>query len=211
MIRPIILCKAPVVAKVKTRLTPQLTDQQACEVHRLMASYFIHKVSAYYPQAWLAVDDLSHPFFQQFHLKLVAQGFGCLGDKIQRLMHQNIQSGMQASLFLGTDSPHLSTARLKAAHLVLQNKDVVVAPVEDGGYQMIAVKGDQPALFHGISWGSDQVMAQSLERIVELGLSVNILSTSFDVDRFEDLIRLLQRSHSFKFWSHHTGVISKLC
>jgi len=199
MIRPIVLCKAPICGQVKTRLSPPLSAQQACDIHQQMAQCFIYRVHLWYPQAWLAVDEPDHPFFRQFNMRVVAQGDGDLGQRMQRLMALNIQSGMTKSLFLGTDSPHISRHRLHAACAILVTKQLAFAPVEDGGYQMIAIKGNQPSIFSKIPWGTSQVMNESLKQAAKLQLSFKLLSTSFDVDRVEDLKRLMASEHLFKF------------
>jgi len=199
MIRPIILCKAPIMGQVKTRLMASLSAQQACDIHQKMATHFIHRVSAWYPHAWLAVDDESHPFFKLFTLRRVAQGKGDLGQRMCRLMQLNMASGAVSSLFLGTDSPHISYHRLEAACAILKKKTLVFAPVEDGGYQMIGVRGYQPDIFTNITWGSDRVMVESQQRATQLQLPMQCLSTSFDVDREEDFIRLMRTEHLFKF------------
>jgi len=199
MIRPIILCKAPVEGQVKTRLMPALSAQQACALHQRMAYHFITRVHLWYPNAWLAVDDPKHLFFQQFKMPLLAQGKGDLGQKMQRLMRLNLASGAQSSLFLGTDSPHISRHRLQAAYAATKYHQVVFAPVEDGGYQMLGVQGDQPALFQAIPWGTSQVMSASLAQAEKYQLSVHQLSMSFDVDYVEDVKRLYDHAHLFKF------------
>ncbi|MFZ4538687.1 hypothetical protein [Propionivibrio sp.] len=45
-------------------------------------------------------------------------------------------------------------------------------------------------MFENIDWGSEQVMAQTRERLTELGLRWAEPATLWDVDRPEDLARL---------------------
>ena len=69
-------------------------------------------------------------------------------------------------------------------------RDVVLGPAEDGGYVLIGMGQPHSTLFSTIDWGTDRVMAQTLEAIGACGLSYQLLDTLWDVDRPEDLQRL---------------------
>jgi glycosyltransferase A (GT-A) superfamily protein (DUF2064 family) len=66
----------------------------------------------------------------------------------------------------------------------------VVIPAEDGGYVLIGSRRPQPGLFNGMTWGTDQVMAQTRQRLAQHGLTWRELPPQWDVDRPEDLARL---------------------
>ena len=50
-----------------------------------------------------------------------------------------------------------------------------------------------PTIFRDIAWSTDQVLAQTLDRIAELGWSVLVGDPLPDVDEAADLSRHLQR------------------
>lgn len=186
----IIMCKAPVVGRVKTRLTPVYTEAEAADIHRAMAETVIHRTSSIFSRVYIATDDVSHPFFESFGLPVVTQGEGDLGARMSRLMMDAFNSGAQAVLFLGTDSPHMESSRLAETIKQLETYDVVVGPVEDGGYDLIAMNRPFTELFEGVRWGSEHVLAETLQRAKSAGISTGQLDVSFDLDTPESLERV---------------------
>jgi rSAM/selenodomain-associated transferase 2 len=89
---------------------------------------------------------------------------------------------------IGTDCPGLTAATLREAAEGLATHDVVLGPAEDGGYYLIALRQPQPALFTNIEWGTERVLAQTLEKCRGLGLCVHQLAPLADVDEPEDLL-----------------------
>jgi len=189
MIRPVIFCKAPVAGRVKTRLQPEFTPGQAAEMHAAMASHVIFRTLRLYPNTWIAADHPDHPFFRGFDAVILPQGEGDLGMRMLRLTRRAFTCGARGVLLLGTDSPHISAVRLHYAVHYLKRYDVVLGPVEDGGYDLLAMRGYFEEIFHDIVWGSASVLTQTLCRISEQGLTHRRLSMGFDVDTAADFSR----------------------
>jgi rSAM/selenodomain-associated transferase 1 len=185
----IIMCKAPVVGRVKTRLIPPYTADEACAFHKAMAQTVIERISRIFSKTYVATDDASHPFFEQFDLPLLKQGEGDLGERMSRLMVNVFNDGAQAVLFLGADSPHMPQSRLAEVAVRLKEYDVVIGPVEDGGYDLIAMNRVFPELFNGITWSSEQVLSQTMQKAEALAISVSLLDESFDLDTAECIER----------------------
>jgi len=186
------MCKAPVPGRVKTRMQPQYSAEQAAAIHAAMAASVINRIARLFPGMWLAVDDPAHPFFRGFDLPVVSQGEGDLGARLSRMLRLSMDYGASGALFTGTDSPHMSDARLFAAMRALATGDVVIGPVEDGGYDLIATCGAHHALFEDIPWGTRQVLRTTLLRLRRLDLRFRLLSTGFDVDTPTDLQRSMR-------------------
>jgi len=197
MIRPIVFCKAPVAGKVKTRLQPVFSPAKAASIHAAMASCVIERVLKLFPHTWIAADDPSHTFFRQFDTPVLSQGEGNLGLRMCRLSKRAIAYGAQGVLLLGADSPHMSTARLHCAMRLLRRVDVILGPVEDGGYDLLAVRGHADELFRDIAWGTPSVLHDTTKRASELGLSWRCLSMGFDVDMPEDVTRAIRSGFRF--------------
>lgn len=197
MIRPIVFCKAPVAGRVKTRLQPLFSPTQAANIHAAMATCVIERTLRLFPHTWIAVDDPHHPFFRRFDASVLPQGEGDLGLRMIRLTNRAIAYGAGGVLLLGTDSPHMSAARLHCALRLLRQYDVVLGPVEDGGYDLLATHGHAEGLFRDIAWGTSAVLDETMKRILERGLSFRCLSMGFDVDIPEDLARLFHSGFRF--------------
>jgi rSAM/selenodomain-associated transferase 1 len=196
-IQVIIMCKSPVQGQVKTRLMPYYTAEQATDLHCAMASTVIQRAKALFKHVCLAVDDVGHPFFKAFSLPTYAQGQGDLGERMQYIMRQIHDK--QPILFLGTDSPHMQDKRLiQAAMRVQHDYDVVLGAVDDGGYDLIAMKSPYPMLFDGITWGSGQVLSQTQHQAQLHGLNCYTLERSFDVDTPDMLIKAIHEGWDIK-------------
>lgn len=187
VVRPIVMCKAPVAGRVKTRLEPAYGKEGAVALHAAMATLAIERTLRLFPNTWIAADDVHHPFFTAFPAPVLPQGGGDLGERMQRLVRRALDYGAGSVLLLGSDSPHMSEARLLGAEQALKSCDVVLGPVQDGGYDLLGLRGSWPELFTQIDWGSEVVLAQTLQRISTLGLTCRCLSTGFDVDTPEDM------------------------
>jgi rSAM/selenodomain-associated transferase 1 len=187
--RVIILCKAPVAGAVKTRLMPAYTAAQAADLHAAMARRVAAHARSLFADVRVAADDVTHPFFASLGLPVVPQGDGDLGQRMAALSLAAFRESALPLLLIGTDAPHMPSSRLLAAAAHSARYAVVLGPVEDGGYDLIACRGHHPELFAGIRWGSGRVLADTLGRIEGLGLSHTLLDVSFDIDRPEDVAR----------------------
>jgi hypothetical protein len=188
-VRVIILCKAPVPGRVKTRLMPAYSAAEAAGLHAAMACTVMARARSLFAEVCIAADECWHPFFAACALPVVAQGTGTLGERLIRLCHDAFAERVEPVLFLGTDSPHMGPQRLIRAAGLVQTHDVVLGPVEDGGYDLIACRSDLPGVFERIRWSTSHVLDDTLGRIDALGLSGALLDTSFDIDRAEDVVR----------------------
>jgi glycosyltransferase A (GT-A) superfamily protein (DUF2064 family) len=97
-----------------------------------------------------------------------------------------------AAVVLNSDSPTLPTAILvETARVLAQSGDrAVVGPSTDGGYYLLGIKERHRGLFEGISWSTEHVMRQTLQRAEQLGIDVHVLPPWYDVDD-RDALKLL--------------------
>jgi len=173
---------------------PAYTAEQAALLHKQMTEVVMAKVCSVFDDVWLAVNDIEHCFFRELQQKhschLLDQGSGNLGVRLQALAKASFMDARDTPImFLGTDSPHVDIDRYQQALSALAHHDVAVGPVEDGGYDLIAMANNFPVLFRDIDWGTKSVFTETLNNIHNLNLSVKVLSVSFDLDRPEDLRR----------------------
>jgi rSAM/selenodomain-associated transferase 1 len=188
-----VLSKAPVAGKVKTRLMPEYTAEQAANLHMQMTEAVMAKVCNMFDEVWLAVDDVEHQFFhslQQKHAcRLQYQGLGNLGQRLNTLAAASFADSDKPVMFLGTDSPHVSMSRYQQVTSSIQHDDIVIGPVEDGGYDLIAMRKHTPGVFDAVDWSSSTVFDKTIHNINKLELSVKVLDLSFDLDNAVDLRR----------------------
>ena len=66
----------------------------------------------------------------------------------------------------------------------------MLIPAADGGYVLIGTRTPQPALFDGMKWSTDTVLAETRARIAARGLICVELEPLWDVDTENDLARM---------------------
>jgi len=102
-----------------------------------------------------------------------------------------VEAANGPAIVVGTDCPALTPEHLRAAaRALVDGIDVVIIPVDDGGYGLIGMRRPQPALFEGMTWSTSSVMAETRRRLIRLGLSWREPARLWDVDVPADLSRL---------------------
>ena len=186
-----IMCKTPRAGYSKTRLSPPLHPEECADI----SGCFIQDLSATIDR--VAEDGKATgyavytPAGSEGDLRrLLPDGFGILlqseGDFGVRLLNgvaDLIGAGHAGAILVNSDSPTLPRAILdKAVAAVLNGDRVVLSPAIDGGYTLIGLSKPHSHLFADISWSTEVVYAQTLERARDLGLPVTQLDAWYDVD-----------------------------
>ncbi len=190
-----IFARAPVAGQAKTRLIPKLGAEGAAELQHALIRWALTTALAANlgPVSLWCTPDCEHPAFvacsKQLDVPLFPQHGADLGA---RMFHAFAQLCRQrAALLIGTDCPALTVDVLRAAaNVLLEGRDAVFVPAEDGGYVLIGLRNAVASLFSGIPWGSDTVMAETREHVHRAGLRYQELAPSWDLDRAEDFDRL---------------------
>jgi hypothetical protein len=78
-----------------------------------------------------------------------------------------------------------------AACLKAPKDRVVIGPSSDGGYYAIGMRHPHPQLFEQITWNTDRVYDETIERAKEIALPAVTLPAWYDVDDKFSLNRLL--------------------
>ena len=99
-----VFCKAPIPGQVKTRLIPDMTAEQAADVHMLLTNRLLSwlvKAELCPITLWCSPDTL-HPFFQscavEYGISLKEQKGTDLGGKMQYAIASQLKSSSQVLL-----------------------------------------------------------------------------------------------------------------
>ena len=76
---------------------------------------------------------------------------------------------------------------------MLDTNDVVLGPALDGGYSLIGMKKNHPAIWLEIDWSTDRVYQQTIDKINKFNLSYSVLPVLQDIDTQEDWSDYLSR------------------
>lgn len=186
----VMFARSAAPGRVKTRLEPRLGRQGALRLHEALVadSTDLLRLAARRARARPFVAWTGRP---PRRAAVLRQGSGDLGARLRRVVRRLLCAGHRAVVVIGSDSPALPAARIvRAVRLLERGADLVLGPAIDGGYYLIGLRSDQPALFDRMPWGGRRVAARTLERAARLGLRTERLPPYFDVDRPADLVRL---------------------
>jgi rSAM/selenodomain-associated transferase 1 len=186
----LVFAKAPIAGKVKTRLQPHCSAEQAVEIAKILLEDTLRQAIAHWPgPVILSVAlDIQHEFVhamsEKYAVPLVAQGTGNLGDRMSFALDQY---GYPAAI-IGSDAPHITKQSLTRAYQRLSNGNNVIGPSDDGGYYLIGLATACSALFQDIIWGGNAVLASTLERADQQSKHLHQLPPLNDVDTWPDLL-----------------------
>ncbi len=190
-----VFVKEPVPGRVKTRLTPALTAEQAAALYRAALHETIERLQGADYAVVLFYTGREKYFTQAFsQLPRVRQSDGDLGARLTAASDWLHRTGSVAAALIGSDSPDLPLAQIDAAFAALSAREVVAIPASDGGYVLIGSSRHLPQLFRDIDWSTEKVLAQTRQRAAAAGISYCEQGGWEDVDDIASLQRLLVRS-----------------
>ena len=110
---------------------------------------------------FLYAGNADFPF--QCDLPIFAQEGNDLGSRLANAFDFVLNQHDRA-VVIGTDSPDLPVERIQHAFEKLNEADIVLGPTDDGGYYLLGLSRLLPEIFENISWGTDKVLQQTLQR-----------------------------------------------
>ncbi len=191
------MTKVPQAGYVKTRLKPFLSDDQCAELSRRFLADTVAKAFRITSNVIVAYSGIGD---EGLILDLLPESTTCIRQKGKDLGERMLSAidfagsnGCGPIIVIGTDSPTMSRELMETAlrRLAEPATELVLGETEDGGYYLVGLKQNIPAIFRGIPWSSDKVYSTTLERAAQAGLTGIVeLPKWYDVDTPADLWRL---------------------
>ena len=192
-----VMTKAPRAGRVKTRLVPPLTPDEAATLNACFLRDTASAISAaivsgkesgkeargvavYTPVGWedAYIDILPAEF------DLVPQRGESFGERLSCAAEDLFHCGFDAVCLIDSDSPTVPAATFAHAMAILRSsrERIVLGPSDDGGYYLIGLKRPHREMFERIDWSTERVLEQTKARAKEIGLEVKLLPPFYDVD-----------------------------
>jgi len=182
---------------VKTRLHALLSVDDATELYRCFLKDTLalmetvpgtDLVISYTPEG---AEHLFEGIAGAAHRLLLQRGES-FGDKLFHALADLLSEGFASAAIMDADSPTLPREFLARAfeELARPGDRVVLGPAADGGYYLIGIKRPHRALFERITWSSELVLGETLDRAREIGIEVALLPEWYDVDSVSEFERL---------------------
>ena len=126
------------------------------------------------------------------NFSLLPQRGDKFGERLYFAVEDLFKCGFEAVCLIDSDSPTVPAENFAEAVELLSTREdrVVLGPSNDGGYYLIGVKKLHRRLFEQIDWSTERVFKQTIQRVTEMGLEVELLPIGYDVDDDASLRRL---------------------
>ncbi|WP_374976792.1 DUF2064 domain-containing protein [Microbacterium trichothecenolyticum] len=179
----VVMAKECVPGRVKTRLHPPYTLEEAARI----AAASLSDTLAFADALPVERRVLSFAGFrtpgQAPGWEVVVQPEGGLDERIAAAL--DCCSG--PTLLLGMDTPQVREVHVAPALAWPAGTDAWLGPATDGGFWALALRHPDGALVRGVTMSRDDTGAQQRRRLESAGLSVGALPVLTDIDTAESL------------------------
>jgi rSAM/selenodomain-associated transferase 1 len=186
----IVIAKAPVAGRSKTRLTPPCTPQQAADLAEAALTDTLHAVLATPAARRVLVLEGTPGAWLPDGFEVLPQRGDGLDERLAAAFADIADGGALASpaLLVGMDTPQVTPGLLAdaAAALHAPGVDAVLGHAPDGGYWAIGLCVQDPRFFVGVPMSTESTGREQEARLREHGLSVALLPELRDVDLIDD-------------------------
>ena len=188
----IVIAKQPVPGRVKTRLVPPCTHEQAASLAEAALADTLHTVLAVPARRRVLALDGTPGRWLPSGFDVVAQCDGPLDERLAAAF----AAVRGPALLIGMDTPQV-TPRLLAVDW--RAADAVFGPAEDGGFWALGLRVPDPALLRGVPMSTASTGAIQRARLVAAGLRVTDLPPLRDVDTAADAVAVASQAPRSRF------------
>lgn len=185
----IIFVRNPEPGKVKTRLAATIGHTKALAIYKELLRHtfdiaaLVDADKFVFYSSHIETDDCWNT--GRFYKAL--QSNGDLGIKMQDAFTHVFENMYNKAVIIGSDCYELTTPIIENAFSLLDKHDAVIGPARDGGYYLLGMKKNIPALFHNKEWSTGAVYRQTISDLENGAISYANLPVLADVDTAEDI------------------------
>ena len=193
----LVMAKAPVAGRVKTRLCPPCSPAQAATLaEAAIVDTLAAAIATPGVRPILVLDGVPGEWVPN-GLEIVPQVEGDLGARLAGAF----ATVDGPAVLVGMDTPQVTSDTLRSAvdRLLRPGTDAVLGHTVDGGWWIIGFRSPAPSAFVGVPMSTAKTGTLQANRLNELGLSVTTLGVETDVDTFADARTVAQSSPTTAF------------
>ena len=179
----VVICKEALPGRVKTRLHPPLTLEQAAEVAAAAIQDTLAVVRQLPARRRVLLFDGNRTPSGSEDFDVIHQIGGGLDARLGALFDE--VDGR--TVLVGMDTPQLTAADLAPAFDdPADDVDAWFGPANDGGFWALGLERPTGDLLRGVPMSRDDTGAHQLRRLADAGLRVRTLPELVDVDTIDD-------------------------
>jgi glycosyltransferase A (GT-A) superfamily protein (DUF2064 family) len=188
----LVIAKQPVPGRVKTRLVPPCTYEQAAALAGAALADTLHTVlTVPARRRVLVLDGQPGPWLPP-GFDIVPQCGGPLDERLAAAF----AAVEGPALLIGMDTPQVTSSLLTVDWA---GTDAVFGPADDGGFWALGLRTPDPALLRGVPMSTPDTGAVQRERLVAAGLRVAGLPRLRDVDTAADAVAVARSAPRSRF------------
>jgi hypothetical protein len=188
----LVIAKQPVPGRVKTRLVPPCTHEQAAELAEAALADTLHTVlTVPARRRVLVLDGTPGPWLPP-GFDVVPQCGGSLDERLAAAF----AAVRGPALLIGMDTPQVTPGLLAVDW---HGADAVFGPADDGGFWALGLRVPDPALLRGVPMSTPHTGAVQRGRLLAAGLHVADLPRLRDVDTAADAVAVARQAPWSRF------------
>jgi rSAM/selenodomain-associated transferase 1 len=180
----LVIAKAPLPGRAKTRLCPPCSALQAAALAEAALLDTLDAVSRTPAERRVMIFDGDGERWRPAGFELIPQR----GDGLAERLAAAFEDVDGPALLVGMDTPQLTPELLSEGLAALANPrvDAVLGPAPDGGYWSVGLKQATRAVFKDVPMSVGSTCSEQRARIQSLGLRLHEQPPLRDVDTIED-------------------------
>jgi uncharacterized protein len=191
MTRVVVIAKETIPGRVKTRLSPPFSLEQAAELAAASLADTLAAVSALGATERVLYFDGTVPPAGAEGFRVIPQSTGTLDERLGFLF--DICDG--PTLLVGMDTPQLSSAHLAPVFDEWPSDvDAFFGPATDGGFWALGLREPTGDVLRGVPMSRDDTGAIQLCRLAAASLRVRLLHPLTDVDTIDSAATVAARA-----------------
>ena len=193
-----IFIKYPEAGNVKTRLGKSIGMEKAAEIYKELAERVVVNCESDGYDTIIFIDDMSKTgqmdeWLGKGHTYMPQKGHD-LGEKLENAFRDVFALGYERCSLSGSDICCLTKDIIAQSLDCLSHTDCAIGSATDGGYYLISFSASsfEPVVFHEMIWSTENVLNDTLKKLMKTTTTFKILKELPDIDTEEDL-KYLQR------------------
>ncbi|HEY6738268.1 MAG TPA: DUF2064 domain-containing protein [Actinopolymorphaceae bacterium] len=199
----VVIAKEPVPGRVKTRLTPPCTPEQAADLAEAALADtldVVRRVPA--RRRVLALDGESGAWLPP-GFDIVPQVSGTLDRRLAGVM--SVVDGPM--ILVGMDTPQLSPELMSCD---FDARPAWLGRAEDGGFWLLGLADPDPALVEGVPMSVSSTYSRQRERLESAGLAIGAVPPLRDVDTWSDAEAVAKAAPGTRFARRYVETLAAM-
>lgn len=183
----LIFTRNPELGKCKTRLAATVGNESALEIYKFLLNHtadLTNEVNAA-KQVWYSEEIWEDDIWDNAVFDKRLQRGVDLGVRMANAFQAGFASGFERIIVIGSDMYDLSKTDIENAFAILEDKDFVLGPAEDGGYYLFGMTTFKASVFKNKTWGTSSVLQDTMNDLQDE--NIQLLEIRNDVDLYEDI------------------------